>query len=71
MRSKITTDTSICQAENGFLGDELVKKYVDALENKAFVGILKMNLQLTDEHLMHRTESSTIRAVGNAVRMVI
>ena len=34
--------------------DELVKKFTDAFENKAFADILKMNLQLTQEVLMHR-----------------
>ena len=29
MHSKITTDISICQAENGFSLDELVKKLAD------------------------------------------
>ena len=43
---------SICQAENGFSLDELVKKFADAFENKAFADILKMNLQLTQEVLM-------------------
>ena len=45
---------SICQAENGFSLDELVKKLAKAFENKAFSDILKMNLQLTQEVLMHR-----------------
>ena len=45
---------SLCQAENGFSLDELVKKLADAFENKAFAEILKMNLQLTQEVLMHR-----------------
>ena len=45
MRSKITMEMSICQAENGFSLDELVKKFADAFENKAFADILKMNLQ--------------------------
>ena len=38
---------SICQAENGFSLDELVKKVADSYEKKAFADILKMNLQLT------------------------
>ena len=54
MRSKITMEMSICQAENGFSLDELVKKFADAFENKAFAEILKMNLQLTQEVLMYR-----------------
>ena len=54
MHSKTTTEISICQAENGFSLDELVKKVADAFENKAFAEILKMNLQLTQEVLMHR-----------------
>ena len=45
---------SLCQAENGFSLGELVKKLADAFENKAFAEILKMNLQLTQEVLMHR-----------------
>ena len=45
---------SICQAENGFSLDKLVKKLADAFENKAFADILKMNLQLTQEVLMYR-----------------
>ena len=54
MHNKITTEMSICQAENGFSLEELVKKLADAFENKAFADILKMNLQLTQEVLMHR-----------------
>ena len=54
MRSKFNIEMSICQAENGFSLDELVKKLSDAFENKAFSEILKMNLQLTQEVLMHR-----------------
>ena len=54
MRNKITMEMSICQAENGFSLDELVKKLADAFENKAFADILKMNLQLTQEVLMYR-----------------
>ena len=54
MRNKITMKMSICQAENGFSLDELVKKFTDAFESKAFAEILKMNLQLTQEVLMHR-----------------
>ena len=45
---------SICQAENGFSLDELVKSAADAYEKKAFAYILKMNLQLTQEFLRHR-----------------
>ena len=45
MRSKNTMEMSICQAENGFSLDELVKKFADAFENKAFADILKMDLQ--------------------------
>ena len=44
MHNKITMEMSICQAENGFSLDELVKKLADAFENKAFADILKMNL---------------------------
>ena len=36
MRNKITLEISICQAENGFSLDELVKKVADAYEKKAF-----------------------------------
>ena len=45
---------SICQAENGFSLDELVKKLADSYEKKAFGEILKMNLLLNQEVLMHR-----------------
>ena len=45
---------SICQAEIGFALDELVKKFTDFFENKAFADILKMNLQLTQEVLIYR-----------------
>ena len=45
MHNKIITEMSICQAENGFSLDELVKKLADAFKNKAFADILKMNLQ--------------------------
>ena len=44
MCSKNTMEMSICQAENGFSLDELVKKFTDAFENKAFAEILKMKL---------------------------
>ena len=54
MRNKITMEMSICQAENGFSLDELVKKVADSYKNKAFADILKMNLQLTQEVLMYR-----------------
>ena len=54
MRNKITMKMSICQAENGFSLDELVKKFTDAFESKAFAEILKMNLQLTQEVLIYR-----------------
>ena len=40
MRSKITMVMSICQAENGFSLDELVKKFADAFENKACAEII-------------------------------
>ena len=40
MRNKITVEMSICQAENGFSLDELVKKFTDAFENKDFADIL-------------------------------
>ena len=36
MHNKIITEMSICQAENGFSLDELVKKAADAYEKKAF-----------------------------------
>ena len=39
MRNKFTMEMSICQAENGFSLDELVKKLVDAFENNAVTGI--------------------------------
>ena len=52
MHNKITTEMSICQAENGFSLDELVKKVADAYEKKAFAEILKMNLLLTQEVLL-------------------
>ena len=51
MFNKITMEMSICQAENGFSLDELVKNVADAYEKKAFADILKMNLQLTQEIL--------------------
>ena len=54
MRNKITMEMSIYQAENGFSLDELVKKWAHVFANKAFAEILKMNLQLTQEVLMHR-----------------
>ncbi|MBO5306942.1 MAG: hypothetical protein J6C40_02955 [Lentisphaeria bacterium] len=41
MRNKITMEMSICQAENGFSSDELVKKVADSYENKAFAAILR------------------------------
>jgi hypothetical protein len=47
-------EISIYQAENGISLDELVKKFADVFENKAFADILKMNLQLTQEVLMYR-----------------
>ena len=53
MRNEITMEMSICQAENGFSLDALVKKVADSYENKAFADILKMNLQLTQEVLMY------------------
>ena len=46
MRTKITMEMSICQAENGFSLDELVKRFADAFENKTAPGMLKINLQL-------------------------
>ena len=45
---------SICQAENGFSLDELVKKVADSSEKNTFADILKMNLQLTQVFLMYR-----------------
>ena len=41
MHNKIITEMSICQAENGFSVDELVKKVADSYEKKAFGEILK------------------------------
>ena len=35
MHNKITLEMSICQAENGFSLDELVRKVADAYEKKA------------------------------------
>ena len=52
MHNKITMEMSICQAENGFSLDELVKKLADPYKNKAFTDILKMHLPLTQEHLI-------------------
>ena len=49
MRNKFTMEMSICQAENGFSLDELVKRFADAFESKAAAGMLKMNLQLPQE----------------------
>ena len=60
MRNRITMEMSICQAGHGFSLDELVKKLADAFENKAFAEILKMNLQLTQEVLMHRIFNNSI-----------
>ena len=54
MRNEITMEMSICQAENGFPLDELVKNVADAYEKKAFADILKMNLQLPQEVLLYR-----------------
>jgi hypothetical protein len=34
MRNKITMEMSICQAENGFSLDELVKKLADTFEKR-------------------------------------
>ena len=45
---------SICQAENGFSLDELVKKLAASYKTKALGEILKMNLLLTQEVLMYR-----------------
>ena len=39
MRNKITMEMSICQAENGFSLDELVKNVADSYEKKAFADI--------------------------------
>jgi hypothetical protein len=33
-RTKVTTEISFCQAENGFSWVELVKKLADAFENR-------------------------------------
>ena len=54
MNNKNTMEMSICQAGTGFSLDELVKKLADALKNKTFADILKMNLQLTKEVLRYR-----------------
>ena len=72
MRNKITMEMSICQAENGFSLDELVKKFADAFENKAFADILKMNLQLTQEVLMYRifNNSSTEKNVDKGIALL-
>ena len=66
--SKSTADISICQAENEFSLDELVKKLADTFENKVSAEILKMNLQLTQEVLMHRT--LTIRAIKSTSALI-
>ena len=42
MLNKITIKMPICQAENGFSLDNLVKKLAEAFTNKAFAEILKM-----------------------------
>ena len=52
MRDKFTAKMSICQAENRFSLDKLVKNVADAYEKKAFADILKMNLQLPQEVLL-------------------
>ena len=57
MCNKITMEMSICQAENGFSLDELVKKLAAAFENKAFADILKMNLQLTQDQFFCLSDS--------------
>ena len=69
MRSKITMEMSICQAENGFSLDELVKKFADAFENKAFAEILKMNLLLTLEFLLYRDMSCFFSLIYNTVSL--
>ena len=66
--SKSTADISISQAENEFSLDELVKKLADTFENKVSAEILKMNLQLTQEVLMHRT--LTIRAIKSTSALI-
>ena len=72
MCNKNTMEMSICQAENGFSLDELVKKLADAFENKAFAEILKMNLQLTQEVLMYRifNNSSTEKNVDKGIALL-
>lgn len=59
MRSKFTMKISICQAENGLSLDDLIKKSADGFENKAFAGILKMNLQLTQRRMQRFQNNSS------------
>ena len=54
MQNKISMETVICQAENGFSFDELVIKLSEAYEKNALTEILKMNLKLTQEVLIYR-----------------
>ena len=54
MHNKIITEISICQAENGFSLDELVKKVADSYKKKALSDVLKMNLRLTQQFFMYR-----------------
>ena len=53
MRDKIIMEMSICQSENGFSLEELVKKVADSYEKKVFANILKMNLQLSQVVLIN------------------
>ena len=46
MQNKISMETVICQAENGFSFDESVIKLSEACAKKALTGILEMNLFL-------------------------
>ena len=48
MRNKITMEMSICQAENGFSLDELVKNVADAYEKKVFAGNFQLVPQLSN-----------------------
>lgn len=54
MQSKISMDLLVCQSENGFSLDELVKKLSEAYENKAFSELLRTILMLTQEVLIFR-----------------
>lgn len=54
MQNKVSMETVICQAENGFSFDELVIKLSKAYEKNALAEILKVNLKLTQEVLIYR-----------------